>query len=74
MVPVAMLTAASSVLSGMGGGGSSPASQPDTVTIDTGDITPTVGGGSMNVGASEWSWLTPVILVVVALIIVRKLL
>jgi len=47
-----------SIFSSAAGASSASAATPDTVTIDTGDITPTVGGGGMNLaGGSAGSWL-----------------
>lgn len=65
-------TALSSVLSGSGGGGGGAASQPDTVTIDTGDTASTVGGGSMNLAGSGWSWVPLVALGFLAWAWMRK--
>jgi hypothetical protein len=54
----ALATTLAPIFSSAAGGSNPPAATPDTVTIDTGDITPTVGGGSMSLaGGGGMPWL-----------------
>jgi len=65
-----MLAALSAMLApvfGAAGGSTASAATPDTVTIDTGAITPTAGGGSMNLAGSAG---TPWFLILAALALV----
>lgn len=67
-----LATTLAPMFGGAGGSAGGLAATPDTVTVDTGAITPTAGGGSMNLGGSEWSWVVYVVLGVVALAWLRK--
>ncbi len=44
----------------------------DTISLLTGGKTQTVGGGSMNLGRSEYSWLVPVLIAVAVLLLWKK--
>jgi len=74
MLPM-LATGLASMFGGAGGGGQAAPMPADTVTIDTGDITPTLGGGEMNLGAFAGSG-SPMILIVglavVALLVLRR--
>jgi len=56
MDPITMSTMMSSVLSASGGGGADPTAIPDSVTIDTGPVNQTAGGGPMiTTGGGTWA-------------------
>jgi hypothetical protein len=69
MLP-ALATTLSSVLSASGGaGGGGAAATPDTITIDTGPVNQTAGGGPLIGGANEpWLLIGLAALAVVALV------
>ena len=68
MIP-ALATTLSSVLSSAAGGGGGSAATPDTITVSTGDVTPSFGG---KVQFGNDNTVLVVALVAVAVLLVRR--
>jgi len=53
-----------------GGGGT--AATPDSIKVDTGDITPTLGGSTFVLGGSGGNWMVYLALGFLALLLLRR--